>query len=206
MKKTLCIIILVPLLVLIAATTGMVKSDEPVAYFGKTPVYAEEVDFHLRDQLALVAVYFKHTHQVDLSGDIWLKSHNGEVPADVLKTRALEACLTAKIIQRMAMEHHVGTELPFPGFTEACNQMNQSRLNDQKQGRILHGLIEYSPRQLYKYQMGNLRNQLLEVYSDGDYEQAEIELSKAIRKHRETETLKVDQKKMTRITVGLIQK
>ena len=197
-------IILAPLLLSVAAATETVKSEEPVAHFGDTPVYAEEVGFHLRDQLALVAVYFKKSHQVDLSGETWLKSYNGDVPVELLQRRALDACWIAKTIQLLAKEHHVGKELPFPGYSEACNRMNQARLKDREQGRVIYGLAQYSPRQLYKYQMGNLRIQLLEGFADGNYEQGELKLRSAIKERQEKVSLKADLEKIGQLTAGLV--
>ena len=180
--KQFIISALAPLFISAAvAASGSVTPDTVVAHFGDVPIYAEEFTFHIRDQVALVAVHFKTKHQVDLSGDDWLQQYKSEIPAELLMQRSLESCRRAKAIQLLALKHELDEMLPFPGFQEMCGKLNQARASAKAEGRMLYGPLEYSPAQLYRYKLTNMQNRLKNVLPDGDEQHREAVLEERIK-------------------------
>lgn len=172
------------------------RPDEVVAYFGDTPVYAEEMALHIRDHVALVAVHFKTRHNQDLAGKNWLTEVDGETPVALLQQRALASCQKAKAIQLLAQENNIGKPLSFPGFSEACQQMNQKRAKDKAEGKILYGPLEYTPSQLYEYKLGNMRIHLKDVLSSGTFEQKDQALENAIQKRIDSWSIRLEAPKL----------
>jgi hypothetical protein len=156
MKGSLGYLIVPLLFAATVAWTGEIGSSEVVAHFGEIPIYAEDLVFHIRDEVALVAVHFRKTYQADLSGKDWLKDFDGEVPVERVKQRALESCRTAKVIQVLSMEHGVGEQFPFPGFAEVCERVNQAWAKGKADGWILYGPLEYSPARMKSEKLDRL--------------------------------------------------
>ncbi|MDF7798612.1 hypothetical protein P4C99_04010 [Pontiellaceae bacterium B1224] len=157
---------IVAFLFLSATVSAAVDPNTVVAHFGDVPIYAEEVTFHIRDQVALVAVHFKTRHQADLSGDNWLQYYEDEVPLELLMERSLESCRRSKAIQVLALKHELAEQLPFPGFGNVCEQINAARAKGRTEGRVLYGPLAYSPAQLYKYKLTNMQNHLKTFLAD----------------------------------------
>lgn len=179
--KSLLIFLLPSLLFAVSpARAEPVKPEAVVATFGDVPIHAEEMAFHIRDQVALVAVHFKSRHQVDLTNESWLQEIGGEIPVEMLKARAVHACRISKAIQALAMESGVAGKLPFPGFARACEKLNRTRAEARAEGRILYGLVEYAPAQLYKYKLTNMRNHLRDRDLTEDYDRREADVQAAI--------------------------
>lgn len=174
------------------ANAGEVKPEEIVAHFGDTPIYAEELAFHLRDEVALVAVYFKTTHGVDLAGKAWRGRFGGHVPLERLRERALESCRTAKAVQCLAVERGLSEPLSFPGFAASCADLNRFRAEAKTEGRTLYGPLAYDPPQLYKYLMGNMCNRLRDTPGEVDYDRREAMLRSSIDQRRDQMSVRVD--------------
>lgn len=169
-------------LMMAMATQGEVeKGASPVAFFGEHPVHAEEFQLHLRNHVALVAVHFKTQHDRDLSGSEWLEEYGGEVPIELLQTRALKSCQKAVALQVLRESRQIGERLPFPDFAEACRKVNQERVRDRAEGKILYGPVQYSPSQLYAYKLGNIRIQLKDALSSGTFEEKDQALEEALQ-------------------------
>jgi hypothetical protein len=158
------------------------ETAKVVAHLGSTPIYQEELELHMRDQRAMVAVYFKAKHNANLTGAVWNQDFDGEVPAERLRRHALDACLRAKALQLLAIEHRVGKPLPFPNFHKHCRDINRRRREAREAGKILYGPVRYDPWQLYQYELSNLRIQLRAALSDelSDFDTSEAALNKAI--------------------------
>jgi hypothetical protein len=170
-----------------ALAAAQVTPGTLVARFGETPIYSEELSFHIREQVALVANYFTIEHQVNLDGRNWTQSFGGEVPVEVLRGRALDACLRAKVIQLLALEKDLGEVLPFPGFSERCEEINQFRREVVRKGGVVYGPPSFSPAQLYRYKVSNQYNQLLGQ---------DLELDYAVRKDRLEEAIEARSQQM----------
>ncbi|MEM9480194.1 MAG: hypothetical protein AAGA58_11135 [Verrucomicrobiota bacterium] len=182
MKKLLVFLSVILPIALLPASGQNVDPEVTVATLGDVPIHAEEFFFHIRDHVAMVAVHFKKEHSVDLSGKDWLKEYNGEVPLMRLQERALESCRTAKAIQLLAVEHEVGEKLPFPGFAKICAEINRARAKGKAEGRVLYGPVEFSPSQLYKYKITNMRNHLRDRDLQRSHQEREEALKAAIEK------------------------
>ncbi len=197
MKRIL--IHLIPSLLIAVSITHAerVKPDAVVATFGDVPIHAEEMAFHIRDHVALVAVHFKSNHQVDLSGSKWIEEIGGETPVEMLMDRAVHSCRISKAIQLLAVEHGVGEKLPFPGFAEFCEQLNRQRSEARSGNRILHGLVQYSPAQLYKYKLTNMRNHLRDRDLTKDHGQRELDARAEIEKKIAAMHVKLDSEKLS---------
>lgn len=60
--------------------------------------------------------------------------------------------------------------------------MNLARAKAKADGEVLYGLISYTPEQLYKYIITNMKNQLLDSNQGVAYEQRENEIRAIIGK------------------------
>ncbi len=125
-------------------------------------IHAEELALHEARHRALVAVHFAQTHGITLAEADWHREINGEVPAELLRTRALASAQRDRAIQRLAQAHGVGQPLPFPGFAAHLEAVNTARRQAKAQanGQPIYGRIEFTPWQLYRYEVDNLRLRL----------------------------------------------
>ncbi len=144
-------------------TYGKPAPEDILTWFEDEPVYREEFDLHRPDIESKVFIYFKATHGVALRGDLWDEAISGQVPREMLEAQLLESVLRARALQALAEEHGVGEGLPFPDFSAFCRSVNQSRRAALEAGRVLYGPIEFSPINLYRYHMDQLRLFLLRV-------------------------------------------
>ena len=176
------------LLLLMSCLTAVGKGAPPedrtkvVEHLGSTPIYQEELELHIRNQTAMVAVYFKAKYNANLTGAVWNQDFDGEVPSERLRCQALDACLRAKALQVLAHEHRVGKRLPFPNFKKHCQDINRRRKEAREAGKILYGPVSYDPWQLYQYELSILRIQLRAELSDdsSDFDTSETALNKVI--------------------------
>lgn len=181
------------------ATAGSVSPEAVVATFGDTPIYAEEMSLHIRDNVALVAVHFKTRHKVDLSVEGWEKKMEGETALELLKERSVQASRVSKAIQRLALRHGVGEPLPFPRFAQACDEINQTRSEAKATGQTLYGLVKFSPAQLYKYQLTNMSNRLRDRHLQLAFDQRKIDLQAAIEAEVAAMPVKLNDQIMDRL-------
>jgi len=133
-----------------------------------------------------------------------MREFGGEVPLEVLEQRALRSCREAKAIQSLAIQEGVGEMLPFPKFSAYCAERNRSRAAAKAEGRILFGPLEYSTAQLYKYQLGNMRNHLREALSREEYARREAALASAIRSQMDSQTVRVNQAELDDLTAAQV--
>ena len=147
------------------------RAESPVAvatHLAGTPVYQDELDLHTARQRAMVAVHFKERHGVTLDNETaWRSSFDGEVPEQMLSRNAMRACLRDKAIQILAARHGVGRILPFPGFADYVETMNQQRLAALVNGGQIHGPVRFTAWQLYRYEIDNMHLGLTQVLSPG---------------------------------------
>jgi hypothetical protein len=196
---------LVPFFSLTAlAAADSVHPGDVVAHFGSVPVFAEEMVLHLRDQVALVAVHFTRTYGAHLSGEDWLATYEGERPVDRLREQALDACREAKAIQGLAADHGMGEPLPFPGLAAHCDRLNRARAAARADGRILYGVLAYSPDQYYKHILSTMRNRLRDTVFDGSYEERERALRRALATRREDMPVTVVARNLDRLVAGQV--
>lgn len=140
------------------------------------PVHPEELALHAARQRALVAVHFHSRHGVTLDDEAaWTKSYGGESPTEMLHQRALEASLRDRAIQILAVRHDVGRALPFPGFAEHVQQVNESRQQAYDAKRILHGPLRQTAWQIYRYEIDTMRIRLRPIIAPSpDLEEEQI--------------------------------
>lgn len=147
------------------------RAESPVAvatHLVGTPVYQDELDLHTARQRAMVAVHFKERHGVTLDNETaWRTSFDGEVPEQMLSRNAMLACLRDKAIQILAAKHGVGRILPFPGFADHVESLNQQRRAALVNGGRIHGPVRFTAWQLYRYEIDNMRLRLTQVLAPG---------------------------------------
>ncbi len=129
-----------------------------VAELDGVPIYQEELELHEQRHRALVAVYFRKTHGVDLDEEArWNRSFGGEVPAQMLRERALESVLRDKKVQLEAQRQGVSNPLPFPGFREHLASVNETRRVSRERGNVIYGPPEFTAWQYYRYRIDQMR-------------------------------------------------
>jgi len=152
------------ILVLAAALACPVAADipdsVPVASVNGHPVFAAEIRLAMDRYRAEVISYFAQRNAHINSPYFWNQSMHGEIPASILKNKALDYCIGAKVRQILALEQGLIADISYLSILRQRSEENPLRRKIADAGGIVYGPVEYDEDSYFQYIMNYLASDL----------------------------------------------
>lgn len=178
-------IVLVVLLIAVFAAAGFwlfQTSDRVVMRIDNHPITQEHVTLYENDLRAEVTSYFYQKYQSDPNEkEFWNTSVQGEIPAEVLREKAMDELLLDTVERIEAVKYGIPTDITLDEMKKSLEAENRKRKDGGQisYGPQEYGLMEYCSKtqmeardalkeKLLESKLKPTREQLLELYEHGD--------------------------------------
>ncbi len=184
--------------VIMAAEHIPVKSWESrsVATINGEPITVSEIMPQLNQHRSEVVEYFKTQYNIEPGKLFWKSEFKGEVPAERLKTVALNEYIRIKVHQILAKEKGLAKDISYSKFLEDLKKENERREIALKNKEVIYGPQQYTEDAyfsvVYSDMFFQLQNKVADQIhvSDGEIEEYYEEAIKN-NIYKETERIKI---------------
>jgi hypothetical protein len=139
-----------------AAAMAAAQPSDTVAFVNNYPISAAELAIGMARRRAEVLQYFSQRKARTDSRNFWTTDAGGEVPADVLKKKALDDCVSNKIEQIFALQMKVVDDIRFSTLQKQRSQENPIRRKMAADGGVVYGPVEYDEDSYFRYIHSNM--------------------------------------------------
>ncbi|NQY64647.1 MAG: hypothetical protein HRT38_13105 [Alteromonadaceae bacterium] len=123
----------------------------------KIAIEPVELAFSMNQSRQTVFDYFNKKYGAKMSSNFWQTSFNNEIPHNRLKNIGFESIKQWRSIQLLALEYGITDDvLSFVQLTQKRKKINQQRLLDKSNKKVVFGPVEYSERTFHRLYMNNL--------------------------------------------------
>lgn len=143
--------------------------DNSVCVINNMPVSDDEFNFYLEKNRTKIYQEFAGSGMADLSSsEFWDEDYlvSGKNPSEELKNAALDECVEARLIQSLALEKDLVTDIGYEAVLSSLSSENERRREVHAAGGVIYGPVEYTPDIYYDYFMSNLYSDLLDQCGD----------------------------------------
>ncbi|OCT11075.1 hypothetical protein A8709_05100 [Paenibacillus pectinilyticus] len=174
--------VLVAGIVLLTATASMnpirqtVGSDAIVATVNGVPVEVSEFKQQIAAERAGVFNYFHKKYGVEDGADFWVTSHDGEVPLEMIKQRALDAEVKVKVQQIVMQEKGIVADISYATFLRNLADENARRKAAIQKKEPIYGPIQVGEHDYFAYLMSNAVIKLKQVLAEKELDATEAKL------------------------------
>lgn len=138
----------------------------PVAEVDGEPITAREFERSIGAERAAVVDYFVRTYGAKVDGTFWSRSIGGEIPAEMVKSRALEEAVRIKVQLIVAKENGLIPEASYDYLLSEMAATNGQRLQVARAGRPVYGPLQLNENAFIEYFMSRLRIRLEEKLAE----------------------------------------
>jgi hypothetical protein len=123
----------------------------------KFTVEPTELTFAMNQSRQTVFDYFNKKYDAQMSSNFWQTTFNNEIPYNRLKNIAFKNIKQWKSIQLLALEYGITDNvLSFVQLMRKRKEINQQRVLDKSNKKVVFGPVEYSQRTFHRLYMNNL--------------------------------------------------
>jgi len=119
------------------------------------PISIAEYNRAIRLNKSQVIHYFQSTYHAEQTEQFWTTAFQGEIPAEMLKKKALEESVRIKVRQVLAKERGALQEVSYPGFMKQLQQENKRRAEAISNNQVVYGPAQYDEDNYFEYVMTN---------------------------------------------------
>jgi hypothetical protein len=146
----------------IYSTSARGTGETSVASVNGEPIYAAEFHRQLSLLRASVIDYFKQEYGAELGKNFWYTAYRGEVPADMLKERALEEAVKSRIQLGLAKAYGIIDETTHAYFLSEMEKENARRSAAVRAGQPVYGPSRFNESTFKDYYISKILIQLKE--------------------------------------------
>ncbi|WP_018757691.1 peptidylprolyl isomerase [Paenibacillus terrigena] len=176
------------------------RAGEAIATVNGVPISMAEYDRAIRTNTSRIIQYFRDTYQAEQSEGFWTKAYDGEIPAEMLKKKALEDSVKIKVRQLLAKEQGVLQDVSYQGFLQQLEQENERRTQAINRHQVVYGPAQYDENTYWEYVQTNAALAVKRNMQQSIMQQGESALRSFYDEHREKRYRTTGYVKMKRIT------
>jgi len=132
-----------------------VDEDDYIAKINGIPINVAEYNRAIRMNKPNIMNYFRDKYNAELTTQFWSTSFDGEVPAEVLKEKALDESVKIKVRQMIAKELGVLQDISYQGFVHQLDQENARRAKAIENHQVVYGPAQYDEEAYFEYVLTN---------------------------------------------------
>jgi len=131
------------------------RADDVIATVNGVPISIAEYNRAIRLNKSRIINYFRDTYQAEQTEHFWTTAFHGEIPAEVLKKKALEDSVYFKVRQLLAKEQGVLQDVSYDGFLQKLQQENERRVQAINNNQVIYGPAQYDEDTYLEYVLTN---------------------------------------------------
>ena len=120
--------------------------DNSVCVINNMPVSDDEFNFYLEKNRSKIYQEFAGSGMADLSSsEFWDEDYlvSGKNPSEELKNAALDECVEARLIQSLALEKDLVTDIGYEAVLSSLSLENERRKEVHAAGGVIYGPVEF---------------------------------------------------------------
>jgi len=131
------------------------QAKDAIATVNGVPISIVEYNRAIRLNKSQVIHYFQEAYHAKQTASFWTTAFQGEIPAEMLKKKALEDSVRIKVRQLLAQERGVLQEVNYQGLLQQMQQENQRRKEAISNNQVVYGPAQYDEDTYFEYIMSN---------------------------------------------------
>ncbi|WP_152395022.1 peptidylprolyl isomerase [Paenibacillus guangzhouensis] len=132
------------------------QAEDAIATVNGVPISIAEFNRAIRLNKSQVIHYFQNTYHAEQTKQFWTTAFHGEIPAEMLKKKALEESVRIKVRQLLAKERGALQEVSYQGFLQQLQQENQRRAQAISNNQVVYGPAQYDEDSYFEYVISNV--------------------------------------------------
>ncbi|WP_211746220.1 peptidyl-prolyl cis-trans isomerase [Paenibacillus sp. Marseille-Q4541] len=182
-----------------------IETSQTVAWVNGVPIESREFEAALLAERIGVISYFQTTYGAEYDNRFWNTLYGGEKPIEILRRKALDACVRNKVQQMEAIKYGILDEqgASYTTFLHRLTDENNRREEAVKRNEVIYGPTQYEEQDFYSYLLSNVANKLKEQLVSGELALTTEELETFYDRKKDQMFMKSPYIKMKKVLVPL---
>nr|WP_157247003.1 hypothetical protein [Pedobacter panaciterrae] len=140
-------------------------SKEVVFTVNDESISLAQYEQQLDKEKLMVISEFQNKYKATFGPGFWTMNFDGEIPANILKQRAVDAIVGSTIKKMMAREMGLVKKIGYEDFLKELDSVNKARVEAVKEGKVIYGPVTYQLEMYSAYYLSTLENAIKDKMS-----------------------------------------
>ncbi len=141
-------------------TTDVSLDYDVIATVNGEPISIQLFQRQISLNRSVVYSYFHKKYKIDNPSKFWTTQYDKEVPAEVIKKKAIDDCVEIKLQHILAKDKGIIPDITYKTFLENLKQENIRRKKVLTQNGVIYGPEQYTEKTYFDYIFSNMQIKL----------------------------------------------